>query len=86
MFGADKHRRLVVTLGAGDLIVMRPSGTRREITLDAADVYHYAIRCRANLVRLEKARETKAKKAAQRERRNLDAAERRLRASAKNNT
>jgi hypothetical protein len=82
-FGADKRRRLIVALAAGDTIQLRPHGTRRSISLRAADVYRYAIQCQANLANLERARARKAKKGEQRERARLDAAERRLREAAK---
>jgi hypothetical protein len=46
-FGPDKHRRLVVCLAAGDVIVFRPQSTRQEVALPAVDCYRYALRCKA---------------------------------------
>ena len=61
-FGSDKRRKLIVTLEAGDLIVIRPQGTRRAEKMSAVDVYRYMIRCKANLISLTKARERKERK------------------------
>lgn len=44
-FGSDKRKRLVVTLGDGDVVIMRPSGTQREASGTAADIYRFLIRC-----------------------------------------
>jgi hypothetical protein len=62
-FGADCGRRLVAELAPGDLLIIRPLGTRRPETVELLDVYIWAIKCRVNLARLEKAREAKARKA-----------------------
>lgn len=62
-FGSDKRRKLIVTLEAGDLIVVRPQGTRRPEKMSAVDVYRYMIRCKSNLIALTKARDKKARKA-----------------------
>lgn len=83
-FGADKSRRLVVTLEPGtdsrpDMIVMRPEGTRREHRMAVVDCYRLAIRAAANLSTLAKARDRKLAKQASRERRRIDAQERRFR-------
>jgi len=69
--GKDRGRRLVATLQYGDLLTLRPHGTRRAKTVRLCDVYSYAIRCEVNKTKMEKLRERKAK---------LDAA-RQLRAS-----
>jgi hypothetical protein len=84
-FGADKRRRLIVELAAGDVITFRPSGTtrKRTITLRAVDAYRFAIQCRANLANLEKARAKKARKAERLAAARLASAERRLTARAK---
>src|SRR5262245_45144725 len=84
-FGADKKRRLIVTLGAGDVLIFRPEGTtkKREISLRAEDAYRFAIQCRANKAQLEKARSRKAAKAERRERARIDRQERALRDAAK---
>jgi len=68
--GCDRGRRLVVSLQYGDLITIRPHGTRRSKTVRIADVYFYAIRCEVNKTKMEKLRERKAKlEAARAERR-----------------
>lgn len=67
--GADKHRKLVARLAYGDLLELRPLGTRRAITVRLVDVYSYALRCAVNRARLEMARARK-----------LELAERRARA------
>lgn len=64
--GPDSGRKLVITLEIGDLIVLRPYGTRRPEKLDAFDAYQYALKRRVNCERLEKAREKKAKLASRR--------------------
>jgi len=43
-FGKDRRRRLAVTLADGDVIVMRPTGTRREVSATAQDIYRFMIR------------------------------------------
>ena len=49
-YGPDRGRRLVAGLAAGDLIEMRPQGTRRAVRLSLFDAYRYAVRCRADSV------------------------------------
>lgn len=82
-FGADKKRRLVVTLAAGDTIRLKPHGTRREVSVLASDVFRYAIMCIANGARMAKLRDRKAAVQARRDRQKLAAQERRMRAAAK---
>ena len=82
-FGADKKRRLVVTLAIGDTIRLKPHGTRREVSILAADVYRHAIMCIANKEHMAKMRDRKVAVAARRERQKLAAQERRMRATAK---
>ena len=65
-YGPDRGRKLVASLEAGDLLVMRPTGTRRPETISLFDVYHYALMSRVNCLRLEKARAKKAKLAERR--------------------
>jgi len=67
--GALPGRRLVAELAEGDLLILRPHGTRRPETISLFDCYDYALRCRVNLARLEKAREVKARKQEARARR-----------------
>ena len=61
-FGRDSGRRLVAVLDAGDVLTLRPLGTRRPETVCLVDVYSWAVRCRVNRARLEKAREKKARR------------------------
>lgn len=82
-YGRDKRRVLVVGLVAVDQLVLYPKGTRQEVRLNIKDIYAWALRNRVLRSQLERARERKAKLQARRERRNLDAAERRLSEKAK---
>lgn len=84
-FGPDHNRRLMVTLEAGDLIVIRPEKTLRPEKMAAVDVYRYMLRCKANARHLEKARETKSAKRARRIKRQIDAADRKRKAQIKAN-
>jgi hypothetical protein len=67
--GKDRGRRLVCTMEFGDLLVLRPHGTRRSKTLRLADLYVYAIKCEANKSKMEKLRERLKKKQEAAERR-----------------
>lgn len=61
--GSDRDRKLVITLSYGDYIVLKPKGRRTgAVTILAVDLYTYGLKCQVNKVRLEKARETLAKK------------------------
>jgi len=60
-YGIDRNRRLVATLEPGDIITLRPEGTRRAESVSLLDVYHFAIRCKTNRANLEKARKRKVK-------------------------
>lgn len=82
-FGRDRGRKLVVSMEAGDRLVLRPSGTRQAVDAPLADIYRWMVWRRAARMQLEKARERKAIRQRQRESRRLDAAERRLRKSAR---
>lgn len=62
-FGLDKARRLVVSLERGDLVCLRPSGTRRVYRCEAKDLFHWLLRCEANRLTLERARDKKQRKA-----------------------
>ena len=42
--GVDRGRKLVAGLAIGDLIEIRPQGTRRTVRLSIYDAYRYAIR------------------------------------------
>lgn len=62
-FGTDRGRRLIVSLEAGDLIVIRPAGTRRRYSATAESVLSWMLRTQANAASLAKARDRKARKA-----------------------
>jgi len=62
-FGADRGRKLIVSLEQGDLIVLRAARTQRPYKIKASDVYRWAIRCEANRCHLEKARAKKERRA-----------------------
>jgi hypothetical protein len=49
-YGADRGRQLVAEFAPGDLIVMRPLGTRRPVKISLFDAYRYAVKCRVNLI------------------------------------
>lgn len=84
LFGADKAKRIVVSLIPGngqdtdDLIELRPERTRRGELIAVNDVYLFALKCRVNRGQLEKAREKKIKKQAARERAAIARADRKL--------
>lgn len=84
-FGADRNRRIVVTLHPGngkdvaDILELRPERTRRSEKIVVSDIFRIAMRCRINNEQLTKAREKKQKLATRRESKRLDAAERRIR-------
>jgi hypothetical protein len=71
-------RKLVVVLHPRDLITIYPKGTRQKYSANIWDIYQWMVRGSVLKKQLEKARDRKLKKAALRERRRLDAAERRL--------
>ncbi len=59
-FGADRGRRIAITLVPGtdaipDLIQLRPYGTRRPESIAAVDVYTYALKCRVAKAQRDKA-------------------------------
>jgi hypothetical protein len=82
-FGPDKRRRLVVTLKAGDIIEFRPERTRQIVTMAAVDLYRIALQRRAACVALEKARQTKQRKADARAARRIAYTDRKLTNQAK---
>jgi len=69
--GCDAGRRLVASLEPGDVLTLRPLGTRRPESVSLLDVYTWAIKCRVNAERLEQARERKQQLADARARRRL---------------
>ncbi len=64
-FGPDKDRKFVATLEPVDMLTLRPlrhpRGGPAQISVNLVDVYAWALRCRVNCARLEKARAIKAK-------------------------
>jgi hypothetical protein len=78
-FGLDKGRRLVVALRDGDLLELRPEGTRQTSRMAIADIYAHMLRCEANRRHLEKARSSKIRKRVLREIETIKRMERRLR-------
>ena len=62
-FGADADRHLVVSLEAGDLVCVRPAGTRRVYRIEAKDLFFLLLRNEATRLTLERARDAKAKRA-----------------------
>lgn len=83
-FGPDRERKIIVTLVPGnglavpDLIMLRPQRTQRTESLPLEAVYRYAIQCRVNCQRLEKARAKKERLKAQRERAAIARADKKL--------
>lgn len=82
-FGVDRNRRLVVGLVSPDQIAFRPQGTRQIVRINIVDAYRDALRNKANLANLERARKRKAAKAEQRQRQAIARADRRIRLQAK---
>jgi len=75
-FGCDTGKPLIVTLESssdGDIVKIRPLGTRREEVVRIEDVYHWAIRSRCQRKVLEKARAKKEALKLKREARELKA-------------
>ena len=81
-FGKDKRRKLVIGLVDGDIISLRPQGTRQEVTLKLEDVYRFALRCMAQRKVLEKARDRKINLQAQRERAKIARYDRKIKKTA----
>lgn len=80
-FGRDKRRKLVVALRDGDVLELRPQGTRQVSRMLLTDLYGYMLRCEANRRHLERARQRKTAKAIQREAARIKRMERKLRKS-----
>lgn len=77
--GPDRNRPLVVGLWDGDIISLRPQGTRREpVTITAVHLYEYCLRCESNKAQLERARKKKDQKATRLARLRQERAEKRL--------
>jgi hypothetical protein len=77
-FGRDHGRKLVIRLRAGDVVEIWPLGTRQRYSAEIKHIFARMVRNRALREQLEKARTTKARKQARRERRRLADAERRI--------
>lgn len=77
-FGPDSKRKLVVSLEAGDLVVVRPLRTARVYRIEARDLFHVLLRAEANRLNLERARDRKARKAERLARARQERAEKRL--------
>ncbi len=60
--GPYKGRKLIVTLERGDMITIRPEGTRVTETLSLFDVYEMAVIARANRAKNEKLMNRKLKR------------------------
>jgi hypothetical protein len=59
----SKRRSLMVTLLPGDVIELRPKGTRQRLIVDLETVWHVANKLEAARIKEEKAKARKAKKA-----------------------
>ena len=70
-FCRDAGRKLVVKLCDGDLLELRPQGTRQAATASLADIYSWMLRSKAEAAKMAKLRERKAKLADQRVERRL---------------
>lgn len=49
-YGPDRGRPLVASFNVGDVIELRPLGTRRGVRLSLFDTYRYAVRCQVAAV------------------------------------
>lgn len=85
-YGTDSDKRLVVSLEAGDLIVIRPEKTTRTVSITVVDIYAHIIRCQSNLIALAKARARKVVKQTAREAARIKAADLRISRQAKEAT
>ena len=70
-FCRDSGRRLVVSLLAGDVLELRPQGTRQAVTATLFDVYAWMLRSKADQIKMAKLRERKARLAERRRERAL---------------
>lgn len=69
-FGPDRDRRLVVGFIQGDLLALRPQGTRQQVTVELKEVYEWVLHRKAMSTHMEKMRKRKeAKSIARAERR-----------------
>lgn len=77
-FGADRGRRIIVTVHPNGILELRPEKTRRAEQVHMLDVYRFAVRCRVNRGQLEKARAKKDARATRLARARQERAEKRL--------
>lgn len=77
-FGSDKGKRLVVTLHPDGRLEIRPERSRRSETVMLDDVYRFAIQCRVNAGKREKAAKKRANRMAILDRLARERAEKRL--------
>jgi hypothetical protein len=76
---AKKYRKpVIVALEAGDIITLRPQGTRWKVSARAIDVFDWIVRSQAMSANMAKLREKKAKKAVRLAQQRQARAERRL--------
>jgi hypothetical protein len=81
-YGPD-GRKLVVTLVAGDLVVVKEAGCRNARAITVNDLWWHLIRCEVNKKNLERARLAKEAKARRKEQRSIERAEAKLRQKAR---
>lgn len=61
--GRDRGRHLVAALERGDLLTLRPAGTRRAEAVSLFDIYRWALVRRVNCERRERAAAKKKRRA-----------------------
>lgn len=62
-YGRDRDRKLVVGFVQGDLLALRPQGTRQQVEVDLMEVYQWVLHRKAMTAHMLKLRERKAAKA-----------------------
>lgn len=70
-FCRDRGRKLVVVLKDGDILQLRPQGTRQAAAASLFDIYAWMLRTAADHAKMAKLREAKAQKAQRRAERAL---------------
>lgn len=70
-FGIDGKRKLVVGFVNGDLLALRPQGTRQVVHVDLKEIYAWMMRRKASTKLMEKARKAKTIRQEKRQRREL---------------
>jgi len=61
-YGRDRDRKLVVGFVQGDLLALRPQGTRQQVEVDLMEVYQWVLHRKATTAHMLKLRERKAAK------------------------